>query len=249
MKTTKITQGDQVVNAIKKLGGIATPLELYSAVNTSKWGARSPDATIRRIVQTDKRIYKIRRGLYCLYEQRKSFKEKYNERSSVPKKQIYNHSYYQGLLLKIGKRRGYKTYVPKSDRGRQFLARPPHSGKTLDKLASFNKDIKFGYEKIMKDARTVDVIYFNERKMPCEFYEVEMTHNIDRSLNKFHELQDFNANFYIVGPKRLERNFNNKISKSMYKGIKKRVKFLPIETIVARIQKEAKDAEEMLPAK
>ena len=249
MKTTKITQGDQVVNAIKKLGGIATPLELYSAVNTSKWGARSPDATIRRIVQTDERIYKIKRGLYCLNEQHKSFKKKYNERSSVPKKQIYNHSYCQGLLLEIGKRQGYKTYVPQNDRSRQFLARPPRSGKTLGQLASFNKPIKFGYEKIMKDARTVDVIYFNERNMPCEFYEVEMTHNIDRSLNKFHELQDFNANFYIIGPKRLERNFNNKISKSMYTDIQKRVKFLSIESFEEGIRKAIRDAQNMIRAK
>lgn len=249
MKPKKITQGDQVIKAINQLRGIATLLDLYKKTNTSTWGTLTPRATIRQIAQKNKRIYKIKRGLYCLNEQRGFFQEKYDESSNVPKKQICNHSYYQGLLLDIGKRRGYKTYVPKSDCNQEFLARPKGSGKTLGKLASFNKPIEFGYKKIMKDACTVDVIYFNKRNMPCEFYEVEMTRNIDRSLNKFHELQDFYAKFYIVGPKKLKKNFTTKISGSMYDPIRKRVKFMTTEKIVRDIEKAIKDMGEMIYVK
>ena len=102
MKTKKITQGDQVIKTIKQLGGIATLLDLYKKTNTSTWGTLTPRATIRQIAQKNKRIYKIKRGLYCLNEQREFFQEKYDENSNVPEKQICNHSYYQGLLLGIG---------------------------------------------------------------------------------------------------------------------------------------------------
>ena len=41
----------------------------------------------------------------------------------------------------------------------------------------------------------MDVIWFNERKMPYRFYEVEHSTNISNSLDKFYELQDFRADF------------------------------------------------------
>ena len=49
----------------------------------------------------------------------------------------------------------------------------------------------FTYDSLLRKARTVDVIWFNERQMPSDFYEVEHTTDIKNSLSKFYELQDF----------------------------------------------------------
>lgn len=46
----------------------------------------------------------------------------------------------------------------------------------------------FTYEVIRNRAKTVDVIWFNERRMPFRFYEVEHPTNITNSLDKFYEL-------------------------------------------------------------
>ncbi len=44
----------------------------------------------------------------------------------------------------------------------------------------------------------MDVIYFNENKMPSRLYEVEHSTDIQNSLLKFSLLRDFNTNFFIV---------------------------------------------------
>lgn len=67
-----------------------------------------------------------------------------------------------------------------------------------------DKIYAFTYSEILRRAKTVDTIWFNKRKMPCAFYEVEHSTDIKNSLNKFYELQDFRAKFYIVAAKERE---------------------------------------------
>lgn len=71
----------------------------------------------------------------------------------------------------------------------------------------------YTYPEILKRAKTVDTIWFNERKMPCAFYEVEHSTDIKNSLNKFYELQDFRAKFYIVAAKERKVQFSDIIYK------------------------------------
>ena len=44
-----MTQKDQVIVAMKKNGGYATLQQLNRIIDTSSWGTKTPDATIRRI--------------------------------------------------------------------------------------------------------------------------------------------------------------------------------------------------------
>jgi len=46
-----MTQKDYVIDAMRKNGGYATLRQLYSLVDVSTWGTKTPFATIRRIVQ------------------------------------------------------------------------------------------------------------------------------------------------------------------------------------------------------
>ena len=97
----------------------------------------------------------------------------------------------------------------------------------------------FTYCEIVKFAKTVDVIWFNERKLPDAFYEVEHTTDIKNSLNKFYELQDFRAKFYIVAPKEREKQYDGIISSSIYKEIKNIVSFVSYDTLIKQYEKEA----------
>ena len=90
----------------------------------------------------------------------------------------------------------------------------------------------FTYDNLLRKARTVDVIWFNERQMPSDFYEVEHTTDIKNSLSKFYELQDFFSKFYIVADMCRKNEFNDKISVSMFNPIKSRVHFLDYERVV-----------------
>ena len=83
----------------------------------------------------------------------------------------------------------------------------------------------------MKRARTIDVIWFNERQMPSNFYEVEHTTDIKNSLSKFYELQDFHAGFYIVANISRKNEFEDKLHVSMFGAIEKRVKFIDYQRV------------------
>ena len=80
--------------------------------------------------------------------------------------ETFTHSYYQGIIVELGNMRNYKTYVPSQDKNKKFLE------KRLCELTTEHELPCFTYEEIVKRARTVDVIWFNERKMPYRFYEV-----------------------------------------------------------------------------
>ena len=240
---SKNNQPDQVVAAVEKLGGLASLSQLNAemADTVALWGTKTPFATIRRIMQTDKRLRKIKAGLYCLQEKQADFMEKYAEDSNDAKAQRPNHAYYQGLLLNIGEMENFKTYVPKGDRNHDFL----QSGK-LGEMANYPKLPEFGYPTIMKQAETVDVIWFNQRAMPNAFYEVEMTTDMGRSLEKFYELQDFHANFIIVAPSGRRDLFDRKINLAIHARMRSRIKFMTTESVVAKIHKIIQKATDML---
>ncbi|MDD2865577.1 MAG: hypothetical protein PHC99_12765, partial [Methylococcales bacterium] len=62
-------QNEAVLLTLEQLGGVATLGQLNQEVFKIKecaWKTKTPFASIRRIVQLDKNIYKIRPGLYGL---------------------------------------------------------------------------------------------------------------------------------------------------------------------------------------
>ncbi len=72
-------QAEAVIETMKCLGGIATLGQLNQEVfkiEECKWGTKTPFATIRRIVQIDKNIYKIKPGLYGLVSYKKELEGK-----------------------------------------------------------------------------------------------------------------------------------------------------------------------------
>lgn len=145
------------------------------------------------------------------------FKIKEGDRHS---EEQFSHGYYQGLLVEIGKLCNRKTYVPSQDRNRLFLDK--HLGDVADTCIL----PEFTYENLLRKARSVDVIWFNERGMPADFYEVEHTTDMKNSLSKFYELQDFYSKFYIVAHVCRKVEFCDKINVSIYDPIRSRVQFL-----------------------
>ena len=226
-------QNEAVINTIEKLGGIATLGQLNQEVFKIKeceWKTKTPYASIRRIVQLDKNIYKIKPGLYALTKYKNKFENQgfipEEESSKKPEKFVeLNHSYYQGLLLEIGNMKGLTTYIPAQDKNKLFLNKPLKEISTLDKLYDFT------YQELVNRAKTIDVIWLNERKLLSSVFEVEHSTDIQNSLLKFNDLQDFNSQFYIVGSKIRNEEFLKKMNYSSFKEIKGRVKFIDYQFV------------------
>lgn len=223
----KVTQEHQVIETLRREGGYATLRRLNEIVDFSTWKTKTPEATVRRIVQDSKQIFKIQPGLWALEEFRdevlRKFELKMGNRQS---EEQFSHGYYQGLLVEIGKFRHQTTYVPAQDQNRKFI------GQRLGDITDTTELPEFTYDNLLRKAKTVDVIWFNERHMPSFFFEVEHTTDIKNSLSKFYELQDFHAGFFIVADTSRRKEYEDKLHVSLFGAIEKRVKFFEYTKVV-----------------
>ena len=227
MKGKKYTQVQQVIDTLRQHGGCATLGNLYQIVDTSTWATKTPHESIRRIVQQSPDIFKIQPGLWALEEFRDEVLRRFELKPGNKKsEEVFTHGYYQGLLVEIGKFRHLKTNVPAQDQNRLFI------DKKLGEITDTTELPNFTYEELKRRARTIDVIWFNERRMPSDFYEVEHTTDIKNSLTKFYELQDFHAGFFIVADACRKKEYEDKLHVSMFAPIEKRVKFLNYGQVV-----------------
>lgn len=219
-------QYEQVIKVMEENGGFATLGYLNNTVDVSKWKSRTPYASIRRIVQDERYFFKIKPGLWALKKFENEILKKFNLENPTEDKEIdFSHSYYQGLIVEIGNLRGFQTYIPPQDKNRMYL------DKRLEEVSSLHSFYQFSYENIIRRAQTIDVVWFNERNLPNSFFEVEHTTDIQNSLLKFNDLQDFYSDFYILSDINRKREFDYKIGFSAFKDIKDRVKFIDYEHV------------------
>lgn len=218
-------QHEAVMKVMAENGGYATLGYLNQEVlkiRECAWRTKTPFASIRRIVQDERFFFKIKPGLWAL----KSHKDRLplsilpTKEISKAKQEEFNHTYYQGLLVEIGNLKKYQTFVPNQDKNKVYL------GKKLGEIATVRELYKFTYDNMLQKARTIDVSWFNLRKMPHMLFEVEHSTDIQNSLLKFLELQDFYVKFYIVADKAREKEFEAKVSLNAFTPIHKRTQFM-----------------------
>jgi hypothetical protein len=116
--------------------------------------------------------------------------------------------------------KGMSTYIPAQDKNKKFL------NTTLNDISNIDKIFDFSYLEIVNRAKTIDVIWFNDRKLLSSVFEVEHSTDIQNSLLKFNDLQDFHSQFYIVSSEHRKREYLKKINYLSFKHIKNRVKFI-----------------------
>ena len=216
-------QYEAVIEAMKQNGGYATLGQLYQnalEIPDCEWKTKTPFASIRRIVQNRKEIFKIRPGLWALESEREKVMAIFSEEKTEPKLREYTHAFYQGLVTEIGNLKGFQTFVPAQDKNKPFAQ------KKLGEAATLSQFHQFTYKKVLRQAITIDVTWFNKRHYPSSFFEIEHSTGIHRSLLKFVELQDFRAKLYIVADQRRQREFEDKLSLAAFLPIQKHVKFL-----------------------
>jgi len=225
-----VKQYEAVIRVMEENGGYATLGFLNQNVlkiADCKWGTKTPFASIRRIVQDDRFFFKIRPGLWALKSYLGKLPSEVLPSKDEPKElqEEYSHTYFQGLLVEVGNIRGYQTFVPNQDKNKLYL------GKKLSAVATINNIYGFSFEHVVAKAKTIDVIWFNERDMPASVFEVEHSTDLRNSLLKFVELQDFNTKFCIVADTARAKEFHTKLSLDAFRPISNRVKFWTYEEV------------------
>lgn len=227
-------QYEAVILTLEKLGGQATLAELYREtmkVKDCEWKTKTPFASIRRIVQERPEIFKIRPGLWALESYRKGLglEEQKAETQEVREE---THSYYQGILVSLGNLKGFQTFVPQQDKNRTYVGKPLKEIRTLQEMPSFS------YGEFVKRSSTIDVLWFNSRLMPNSFFEVEHSTDIQNSLLKYVDLQDFFVRMFIVADENRKAEFEQKRKYKAFEEISSRVNFLTYESLVKQYESE-----------
>ena len=196
-------------------GGYATLGYLYQNVDVKDWKTKTPFASIRRIVQDSRFFFKIRPGLWALNDYREEVLEKFDLSTGENKQEnLFNHTYYQGLIVEIGNLKNFETHVPNQDKNKPFLERP------LKEVSSLQNIYEFSYPTIVKRASTIDVIWFNHRKLPYAFFEVEHSTPIYTGLLRFNDvllaIPSLNATLGIVSNDERRSLFAKQVSRPTF---------------------------------
>ncbi|MCR5077736.1 MAG: hypothetical protein K6A82_06840 [Prevotella sp.] len=227
--TKRYTQTQQVIDTMRKHGGYSTLGNLYRLVDTSHWKTKTPQETIRRIVQESKDMFRIQPGLWALKEYHDILMVKFslNEKESMDNV-LFTHSYYQGMVVEIGRMKEYMTYVPAQDQHKLFIDRP------LVDVCDTIEIPPFSYPILTNRAKTVDVIWFNDRDMPNSMFEVEHSTDIQNSIVKYCDLQDFHCKFTIIAPQNRHAQYDKVMERTALRDMANRVYFASYEDIVTQ---------------
>lgn len=217
-------QYEAVIKVMEENGGYATLGYLYQnvlKVSGCEWKTKTPFASMRRIVQDERFFFKIKPGLWALKSHRHLLPdEMLATKDKTPRQIDFTHSYYQGLLVQLGNLQAYETFIPSQDKNKVFLGK-----ERLGNLASRTNMYSFTYDNIKSRAQTIDVVWFNIRKLPASLFEVEHSTDMKNSLVKFVELQDFRTDMIIVADKSRKRQYDQTILLNAFKPIKDYVCF------------------------
>ena len=148
---------------------------------------------------------------------------------------MFNHTYYQGILLIIGKYRNMQTFVPKQDKNKKF-----YDGRKLHELSTLSEQPPYSYPQMTKRSATIDTIWFNGRNMPHSFFEIEHSTDIQNSLLKFNDLQDFYVRMAIVADIKRKPEFEAKMQFHAFDHLRlnKRVAFLSYDALIKQYEME-----------
>ncbi|MDP2918178.1 MAG: hypothetical protein Q8N68_01625, partial [bacterium] len=109
---------------MEQRGGFATLGHLNQEVLKVpgvEWKTKTPFASIRRIVQDERFFFKVKPGLWALLSHKNKLPLEIFPTEIVPKleQELFNHSYYQGLLVEIGNLKKHETFVPSQDKNKK----------------------------------------------------------------------------------------------------------------------------------
>ncbi len=242
-------QFEAVRKALEDLGGYATLGQIYQKALSYPevdWGTRTPQASVRRILQQRSEFFKIRPGLWGLQARRCEILRalQIGDEATPAQVEAFDHAYYQGIIAEWGNLLRYHTYVPPQDHNRPFL------GKRLRDYATIESIPPFTYPDPTKRASTVDVIWFAEfmnHLFPVRMFEVEHTTDFHNSLIKFRHFTLFKVEFYVVSPAHRRREFEEKILRD-HLDLSKSVKFVAYEALAKVYSKEIERLQAYLEA-
>ncbi len=193
-----MTKIEAILEVIKDNGGTASLSMIYdnivnyypTAKDSSKWEAGIRGVLYRELYKK-RYIKKIGLGIYAFSDYKEDPMPKENDK-------VRMHSFIEGICLELGDFNGFKTYT--ADPSAEYRDKLH-----LKDFASLNDLPPFSYDRIVKDARRIDVVWLNKAgfAFPQKIFEVvDSISTLNGAINRSLQLQNFNTEFIIVAPEK-----------------------------------------------
>ncbi|MBR1375251.1 MAG: hypothetical protein IJ566_04115 [Cardiobacteriaceae bacterium] len=204
------------VEAIKRVmednGGTISLSELYkritkyypNATQAKDWTAGLRGVLYREI-RNNRTFKKIGLSIYALMDYIVEEKPRSDDI-------VRMHSYIEGICIEIGNFLGYATYT--ADPSAIY-----RDNVKLNHLATVAKCPDFSYPEIIKKAKLIDVIWFNQKGLyfPKIIFEiVDSIGTLETALNRSLQLKDFKTEFKIVSPEKHKSKYEQIMKLEVY---------------------------------
>ena len=228
------------IKAIEKVmedfGGAASLEIIYDNIEKyypgikdgEKWkeGVRG---VLYREVRNHRMFKKIGLSIYALED----YKE---EKKPTAKDSVRMHSYIEGICLELGNFNNFLTYT--ADPSAIY-----RDNLHLSSFATLHDLPLFSYDKIIAEAKRIDVIWLNQEGLafPKEVFEVvDSVGTLNGAFNRSLQLKNFITNFHIVAPEKHRDKFNQTIELEVYRPQKERFNFINYDEIQELYETTAK---------
>ena len=231
-----MTKVDAIAKVMEDNGGTASLDIIYdnitkyypTAKDSNEWEAGLRGVLYREI-RNNRRFKKIGLSIYALLEYQEEQKPKDSDN-------VRMHSYIEGICLELGNFNDYLTYT--ADPSMAY-----RDNLQLSNVATMHDIPLFSYEKIIHEARRIDVIWFNKKGLafPKKVFEVvDSIGTLSGAFNRSLQLQNFITEFYIVAPERHHDKYLQTIELEIYQPQKNRFKFVNYDDIMELYETTAK---------
>jgi len=223
MKRIILTYSEAIERVLLDNNYVAPLRKIYKEiVKYRPLTGQTPFNTIQERVQRDPKFTRVGLGVYALTEYLDKLPVAPKPKDEKEEKARTHYSI-QGMLLEIGNIDGFDTYSPNKN--------CIFDNKPLSQIMTLSEFPDFTYPNIIKSTKFIDVLWFNERGFPKSAFEVEITPQFRNSLVKFSDLSDFDISFFIISEAKYLNKFQNEISRSVFKEVKKRCLFNTCEHV------------------
>jgi len=144
-----------------------------------------------------------------------------------------NHTSTQWSLLFIGRNSGFDTWVPSSDRGKEYLGHHLRD-QTLKDLPDLG--LAQSAKRIVEN---IDVLWFSRNRIVAAF-EVEHTTSIHSGLSRLSDLAlsapNLNIDLFLVAPDERKSKLERELSRPLFGGLRERIRFITYSALLDRLK-------------
>lgn len=187
----------------------------YPTARSSKDWQEGIRGVLYRELKKNNRFKRIGIGIYALGDYKEETQPAKNDK-------VRMHSLMEGICIELGNMKKFYTYT--ADPSAMF-----RDNLRLSDIASMSELPEFSYDKILHEARRIDVIWLNKKGLtfPQKVFEVvDSVGTMNGAFNRSLQLKSFMTEFFIVAPEKHHDKYLQTIDLEAYQAQKDRFTFI-----------------------